>query len=205
MKVLSHASAKNKTKSVRVSNFAFLWVIFKWSHGSEGVKGRVFFPTLENERPWNRTFVMTTFFFLSFCWMSSDTKDHNLLGRKICKASLCWIYVMTTTTIILYMKACFHIRGQSHSWSVWKAVHLCTTEDTASLESFTINCHIYIARVLTPCVVCVRLKGLHMLNESSQIKLGFLLCFYSIQRQIWAPHMNIKERNKIYVYIRFTV
>ena len=102
MTILSHARAKNKTKSARVSNFALLWVIFKWSHNSEGVTGRLFFPTLENERPCNRMFVMTTFFFLSFCLMSSDAKEHSLLGRIVCKASLCWIYVMTTTTIISY-------------------------------------------------------------------------------------------------------
>jgi len=36
MKIISHARAKKKTK--RLSNFALLWVVFQWHHGSEGVK-----------------------------------------------------------------------------------------------------------------------------------------------------------------------
>ena len=35
---LSHASAKKKTKSVRVLDFALSLVVFKWHRGSEGVK-----------------------------------------------------------------------------------------------------------------------------------------------------------------------
>ena len=41
MKIISHATLKKKTKRVlRVSNFALLWVNFKWHHGSEGLKGK---------------------------------------------------------------------------------------------------------------------------------------------------------------------
>ena len=39
MDILSHRSAKKKTKQkLRVSNFALSWVVFKWLHGSDGVK-----------------------------------------------------------------------------------------------------------------------------------------------------------------------
>ena len=37
MKILSQASAKKKAKSLRVSNFALLLVVFKRLRGSEGV------------------------------------------------------------------------------------------------------------------------------------------------------------------------
>ena len=33
-----HVPVWKKKKGLRVSNFALLWVIFKWNHGSEGVK-----------------------------------------------------------------------------------------------------------------------------------------------------------------------
>ena len=39
MKTLSHAGAKIKKKGSRVSTFALLLDVFKWHHGSEGVKG----------------------------------------------------------------------------------------------------------------------------------------------------------------------
>ena len=46
----------------------------------KGFKFRTF-STLENERPCNRMFVMTTSFFLSFCLMSSDAKEHFFIIR----------------------------------------------------------------------------------------------------------------------------
>ena len=38
MEILLHASAKKKTKRLKVFNFALLWVVFKWLHGSQGDK-----------------------------------------------------------------------------------------------------------------------------------------------------------------------
>ena len=38
MEILLHASAKKKTKRLKVFNFALLWVVLKWLHGSQGDK-----------------------------------------------------------------------------------------------------------------------------------------------------------------------
>ena len=38
MEILLHASAKKKTKRLMVLNFALLWVVLKWLHGSQGDK-----------------------------------------------------------------------------------------------------------------------------------------------------------------------
>ena len=43
MKILSHASLwKRRQKGLRVSNLALLLVVFKWYHGSEGVKNQLY-------------------------------------------------------------------------------------------------------------------------------------------------------------------
>ena len=49
MIILPHASAKIKQKGLRVWNFALLLVVFKWHHGSEGVKVVASFLCLEQE------------------------------------------------------------------------------------------------------------------------------------------------------------
>ena len=41
---------KKKKKGLKVSNFALLWVVFKWHHGSEGVNDDLQYrPCIETE------------------------------------------------------------------------------------------------------------------------------------------------------------
>jgi len=71
--------------------------------------------------------------------------------------------------------------------------------------------HIHCSCTDSLCRVCEAKRAVHAEWVRSNhvfccfLLLLLLLCFYSIQRKTWVPHMNKKKRNKIYVYIRFTV
>ena len=50
MKIVLHASVKTKKKSLRVSNFILLLVVFKWHPGSEGINPFTAMISLENDQ-----------------------------------------------------------------------------------------------------------------------------------------------------------
>ena len=109
MEILSHASAKKgKQKGLKVSNFALLWVVFKWPHGSEGVK---------------------------IAW-SCSAKQLRLLRQDLTKVFLCWGYSASQAgwSMLMKLTADWLVNSSDVIGPLWGVSTCRVKEETAITE-----------------------------------------------------------------------